>query len=56
MSQETHFEVFRVNKQLCKFSYDGRFLAIANHDKININNTGTYDIFLEFFFTGIIEV
>ncbi|KAL7298043.1 hypothetical protein TKK_0009048 [Trichogramma kaykai] len=48
-------EIFRINKQLCDFSTDGRFFALAHHDKLIIKNATTLDICLTFDFKYTIE-
>lgn len=56
MAYDSSCDVFRISKQLCSFSQDGRFLALANQTNLLIKNTGTFDDYLTFVFPDIIEV
>ncbi|XP_058798405.1 WD repeat-containing protein WRAP73-like [Phymastichus coffea] len=49
------YQLLRINKQLCSFSADSRFLALANQSNLIIKNTGTFDDYLTFVFDDIIE-
>ncbi|XP_011505529.1 PREDICTED: WD repeat-containing protein WRAP73-like [Ceratosolen solmsi marchali] len=55
MAYEQNSEIFRINKDLCSFSQDGKFLALANQTNLSIKNTGTFDDYLTFVFSDVIE-
>jgi hypothetical protein len=56
MDYNAHSEVIRINKDLCSFSQDGKFLAMANQTNLLIKNTGSFDNYLILVFSDIIEV
>lgn len=56
MSDEFEFDTFRVNKQLCEFSGNGKFLALAYQKTLTIRNVSNYSVFHSFVFSDTIEV
>ncbi|XP_076630891.1 WD repeat-containing protein WRAP73 isoform X2 [Colletes latitarsis] len=56
MSLEVENDLIRVSNQLCDFSADGRFLAIAYQTNLIIKNSKTFDTIHSFIFADIIEV
>ncbi|XP_076247467.1 WD repeat-containing protein WRAP73 isoform X1 [Calliopsis andreniformis] len=55
MSSESEKELIRVNNQLCDFSIDGRFFAIAYQANLIIKSSKKLEIIHLFVFTDIIE-
>ncbi|XP_024937280.1 WD repeat-containing protein WRAP73 [Cephus cinctus] len=55
MTTEVENEIFRMNSNLCSFSNDERFLAVAFQGNLIIKNTGTFDTFQSYVFGDIIE-
>lgn len=56
MSLEIENDLIRMNNQLCDFSADGRFLAIAYQTNLIIKSSKTFTTIHSFIFTDIIEV
>ena len=54
-NNDSSSEIFRLNKQLCFFSFDGKFLAVANQEKLFIKNSQTFNDCLIFNFSHTIE-
>ncbi|XP_076167676.1 WD repeat-containing protein WRAP73 [Ptiloglossa arizonensis] len=55
MSLEIENDLIRMNNQLCDFSADGRFLAIAYQTNLIIKSSKTFTTIHSFIFTDIIE-
>ncbi|XP_017789955.1 PREDICTED: WD repeat-containing protein WRAP73-like [Habropoda laboriosa] len=55
MSLEVECDLIRVNNQLCDFSKDGRYFAIAYQTNLLIKSTKKFDTVYSFIFTDIIE-
>ncbi|XP_054015028.1 WD repeat-containing protein WRAP73-like [Hylaeus anthracinus] len=56
MSLEVENDLIRVNNQLCDFSPDGRFLAVAYQTNLVVKSSKTFDTIHSFVFADIIEV
>ncbi|XP_078039397.1 WD repeat-containing protein WRAP73 isoform X1 [Augochlora pura] len=55
MSLEIEKYLYRINNQLCEFSPDGRFIALAYQANLIIKNSKTLESILSFVFSDIIE-
>ncbi|XP_012148487.2 WD repeat-containing protein WRAP73 isoform X1 [Megachile rotundata] len=55
MTLEIENNLIRVNNQLCDFSPDGLFFAVAYHANLIIKNSKTFDTVHSFIFPSIIE-
>ncbi|XP_031830942.2 WD repeat-containing protein WRAP73 isoform X1 [Nomia melanderi] len=55
MSLEVEKDLFRINNQLCEFSTDGRFFALAFQTNLIIKSCQTFESVCSFVFTDIIE-
>ncbi|XP_015171800.1 PREDICTED: WD repeat-containing protein WRAP73-like [Polistes dominula] len=55
MSLKTEDKILRVNNQLCYFSMNGKYLAIAFQINLIIKDVKTWNVFRSFVFSDIIE-
>lgn len=56
MSLKTEEKILRVNNQLCYFSTNGKYLAIAFQVNLILKNVKTWNTVRSFIFSDIIEV
>ena len=56
MTSEAENDFIRVNNQLCDFSADGRFFAVAYQTNLIVKSSKKLETIHSFVFTDIIEV